>query len=46
MISIDSYSFGDTLEGDKSGPVEYKIVGTFKNFNTVEDFSKVDLDKE
>ena len=35
ILSIDAYSFGDTADGEKSGPVEYRIDGTFINFNTV-----------
>lgn len=35
ILSIDAYSFGDTADGDRSGPVEYYLHGTFINFNTV-----------
>ena len=35
ILTIDAYSFGDTTEGDRSGPIEYRIQGSFINFNTV-----------
>lgn len=38
ILTIDAYSFGDTADGDRSGPVEYYIQGSFINFNTVEEF--------
>ena len=43
ILSIDAYSFGDTAEENKSGPVEYHINGTFINYNTVEEFDSVDI---
>lgn len=36
ILSVNAYSFGETLQEDKSGPIEYYLNGTFINFNTVQ----------
>jgi hypothetical protein len=43
LLSINAYSFGDTIEEEKSGAVEYSVIGTFTNFNTIEEYQKVDV---
>jgi hypothetical protein len=45
-LSINAYSFGDTLEEIQSGAVEYFVNGTFTNFNTIEEFQKVSAEEE
>lgn len=41
LLSVDAFSF-DLTEEDKSGPIDFKVQGTFCNKNTVEDFKEID----
>ena len=41
ILSIDAFSF-DLAQEDKSGPIEFKVQGTFGNTNTVEEFKVID----
>jgi hypothetical protein len=40
ILSIDAFSFAHSAE-DKSGPVDYKIEGSFLNTNTIEEFNAI-----
>lgn len=46
FLTVDAYSFGDTVIGQKTGPVQYKIQGQFINTNTVEIYNDIDIAKE
>jgi hypothetical protein len=40
ILSIDAFSFA-LGEEDRSGPVDYRVQGTFLNTNTIEEYNKI-----